>query len=58
VIEPPTEDRHGQTYATAHEMAVALGLTERQFYGMLHAAVLRNDGQVAEWDSTDGVDAS
>lgn len=49
-ITQPTEDFYGGTYKTVHEMAQALALTERQFYGLLHAAVLRNDTQVRAWD--------
>jgi hypothetical protein len=50
VNTPPTEDWAGRTYMTAWEMAKALGLTHQQFYGLLHAAVLRNDDEVGAWD--------
>lgn len=50
MIERPTEDAFGRTYVTAWEMARALDLTSKQFYGLLHAAVLRNDDEVGKWD--------
>jgi hypothetical protein len=48
--EKPTPDAYGGTYLVAFEMAKSFGLTFRQFYGLLHAAVFRSDAQVADWD--------
>lgn len=51
--DAPTEDRFGGTYGSAFGMALALGLTRKQFYGLLHAAVLRNDLEVDAWDDNE-----